>query len=97
MKRESEKAAKALTETQGDSSDTSNIDLSKCFLEDADGGNARYETHCIDDHVKSLEIKKSSKAVEVGVEVEDAATDSDSEEEISEDDDETVSETDSEL
>ena len=94
VKKESEKAAKLLVETTGESSATKTIDLSKCFLEDADGGNARYETHCIDDYVKNLEAKESPKLVEV----EETVTESDSEEEnSSEDDDETSSETESEL
>jgi hypothetical protein len=95
VKKESEKAAKIMVETTGESSDSNSIDLSKCFLEDADGGNARYETHCIDDHVKNLEAKKSTKTVEV----EEVVTDSESEEEdSSEDDDDAVSsETESEL
>ena len=97
MKKESEKAAKLLVETTGESSAMNSIDLSKCFLEDADGGNARYETHCIDDHVKNLQAKKSLKAVEVEVEAEETVTDSDSEgENSSEDDDETSSETETE-
>lgn len=101
MKKESEKAAKIMVETNGESSDSNAVDLSGCFLEDADGGNARYETRCIDDYVKNLEAKKSSdlesKERPKTVEVESVATDSDTGEDSSVDDDETLSETESEL
>jgi hypothetical protein len=63
--------AKKMAESPESYPTVKNIDLSACFSEDADGNNAKYETHCIDDHVKGL----NEKAPEETAESDDADTD----------------------
>lgn len=73
--------AKKIAESPESYPTVKNINLSQCFSEDADGNNARYETHCIDDHVKSLSGKSSAEAEtdsSDGAET-DSETDADSE------------------
>jgi hypothetical protein len=64
VKRESEKMAKKMAESPESYPAVKNINLSACFSEDADGNNAKYETHCIDDHVKGLNKKASEETAE---------------------------------
>lgn len=56
--------AKKMAESPESYPTVKNIDLSACFLEDADGNNARYETHCVDNHVKGLNDKTSAETAE---------------------------------
>lgn len=55
VKRESEKAARLLTEAPA----SEDVDLSSCFLEAADGS-ASYVTKCIDDYVNNRTIESSA-------------------------------------
>ena len=55
------------------------IDLSACFIEDADGNNAKYETHCIDDYVKGLNDKTPEETAESDDVETDSETDVDTE------------------
>lgn len=56
--------AKKMAESPESYPTVKNVDLSACFLEDADGNNARYETHCIDNHVKGLNDQTSAETTE---------------------------------
>ena len=59
VKRESEKQAKLIAENPDAYPVLKAVDLTACFLEDADGNNAQYITRCIDDHVLNLRKAES--------------------------------------
>ena len=54
MKRESEKHSSDVFDNPSPPSNGEPLNLKPCFLEDADGNNARYETNCIDEYVNRL-------------------------------------------
>lgn len=54
VKKESEKQARLIDASPESYPIVPSIDLTACFFEDSDGNNARYETICIDNHVKNL-------------------------------------------
>ena len=67
VKRESEKQASDVLDIPTFPNDGEPLNLKPCFLEDADGNNARYETHCIDDYVN-----RRNTVSEIKIEVEPA-------------------------
>lgn len=67
VKRESEKQASDVLDIPTFPKDGEPLNLKPCFLEDADGNNARYETHCIDDYVN-----RRNTVSEIKIEVEPA-------------------------
>ena len=74
VKRESEKQASDVLDIPTFPNDGEPLNLKPCFLEDADGNNARYETHCIDDYVNR---RNTVSEIKIEVEPAESVTDSD--------------------
>ena len=73
MKRESEKHSSDVFDNPSPPSNGEPLNLKPCFLEDADGNNARYETHCIDDYVNR---RNTVSEIKIEVEPADSVTES---------------------
>ena len=73
VKRESEKQASDVLDNPTFPNDGEPLNLKPCFLEDADGNNARYETHCIDDYVNR---RNTVSEIKIEVEPADSVTES---------------------
>ena len=94
MKRESEKHSSDVFDNPSPPSNGEPLNLKPCFLEDADGNNARYETHCIDDYVNRL--KTVSVEVEAAESVRELDTESLSDSDTESQSAESVADTDAE-
>ena len=97
MKRESEKHSSDVFDNPSPPSNGEPLNLRPCFLEDADGNNARYETNCIDEYVNrlktvSIEVEAAGSVRELDTELLAASdTESQSTESVADSDSDTES------